>query len=72
MSNFYCDFYSNPVPFSPKVLKNISSSEKNEILTVISPDNEQIYYTIEYDDYIKGDYAVHHEQLFAFGERGEF
>jgi len=72
MSNFYCDFYSNPVPFSPKVLKNISSSEKNEILPVISPDNEEIYYTIEYDDYIKGDYAVHHEQLFAFGERESF
>ena len=72
MSNFYCDFYSNPVPFSPKVLKNISSSEKNEILPVISPDNEQIYYTIEFDDYVKGDFAVHHEQLFAFGERESF
>ncbi|MBL6869181.1 MAG: hypothetical protein ISQ99_03860, partial [Flavobacteriales bacterium] len=72
MSNFYCDFYSNPVPFSPKVLKNISSTEKNEILPVISPDNEQIYYTIEFDDYVKGDFAVHHEQLFAFGERESF
>ena len=48
ISNFYCDFYSNPVPFSPKVLKNISSTERNEILPVISPDNEQIYFTIEY------------------------
>ncbi len=72
ISNFYCDFYSNPVPFSPKVLKNISSPERNEILPVISPDNEQIYFTIEYDEYIKGDFAVHHEQLFSFGEREHF
>ena len=72
ISNFYCDFYSNPVPFSPTVLKNISSPERNEILPVISPDNEQIYFTIEYDEYIKGDYAVHHEQLFSFGEREHF
>ena len=28
--------------------------------------------TIEFDDYIKGDFAVHHEQLFAFGERESF
>ena len=72
MSKFYCDFYSNPVPFNPKVLKKISSVERNEILPVISPDNEQIYFTIEYDEYIKGDFAVHHQQLFAFGERKSF
>ena len=72
ISNFFCDFYSNPVPFIPKVLKNISSPKKNEILPVISPDNEQIYFTIEYDEYIKGDFAVHHEQLFAFSERKNF
>ena len=72
MSKFYCDFYSNPVPFNPKVLKKISSVERNEILPVISPDNEQIYFTIEYDEHIKGDFAVHHQQLFAFGERKSF
>ena len=63
MSQYFCDFYSNPVPFNPKVLKNISTAERNEILPVISPDNEHIYYTIEYDEYVKGDFAVHHEQL---------
>ena len=65
MSQYFCDFYSNPVPFEPKVLTNISTTEKNEILPVISPDNEYIYYTIEYDEKIKGDFSVHHEQLFA-------
>jgi len=72
MSKFFCDFYTNPVPFSPKVLQNISTAERNEILPVISPDNEQIYYTIEYDEYIKGDIAVHHEQLFANSTRINF
>ena len=72
MSQYFCDFYSNPVPFNPKVLKNISTAERNEILPVISPDNEQIYYTIEYDEYIKGDFAVHHEQLFANSSRMSF
>ncbi len=72
MSQFFCDFYSNPVPFNPKVLKNISTAERNEILPVISPDNEHIYYTIEYDEYIKGDFAVHHEQLFANSTRLSF
>lgn len=72
MSQYFCDFYSNPVPFEPKVLTNISTSEKNEILPVISPDNEHIYYTIEYDEKIKGDFGVHHEQLFANATRENF
>ena len=58
MSQFFCDFYTNPVPFQPKVLNNISTAERNEILPVISPDNEHIYYTIEYDQKIKGDFGV--------------
>ena len=72
MSQYFCDFYSNPVPFNPRVLKNISTAERNEILPIISPDNEQIYYTIEYDEYVKGDFAVHHEQLFANSTRVSF
>lgn len=72
MSQYFCDFYNNPVPFKPKVLKNISTAERNEILPVISPDNEHIYYTIEYDEYIKGDFAVHHEQMFANSTRMSF
>ena len=72
MSQFFCDFYTNPVPFQPKVLNNISTAERNEILPVISPDNEHIYYTIEYDQKIKGDFAVHHEQLFANSVRENF
>ena len=72
MSIYFCDFYSNPVPFEPKIVRNISTAERNEILPVISPDNEHIYYTIEFDEYIKGDISVHHEQLFARGSRNSF
>ena len=72
MSKYFCDFYSNPVPFEPKIVRNISTAERNEILPVISPDNEHIYYTIEFDEYIKGDISVHHEQLFACGSRNSF
>ena len=72
MSKYYCDFYSNPVPFEPKVLTNISTAERNEILPVISPDNEHIYYTIEYDEFVKGDFAVHHEQVLANSTRLNF
>ena len=72
MSKYYCDFYSNPVPFEPKVLTNISTAERNEILPVISPDNEHIYYTIEYDEFVKGDFAVHHEQVLANSIRLNF
>ena len=43
MSKYFCDFYSNPVPFEPKIVRNISTAERNEILPVISPDNEHIY-----------------------------
>ena len=72
MSKYFCDFYSNPVPFEPKIVRNISTAERNEILPVISPDNEHIYYTIEFDEYIKGDISVHHEQLFSCGSRNSF
>ena len=72
MSNYFCDFYSNPVPFNPKVLVNVSSADKDEVLPMISPDNEQIYFTAEYDQVIKGDVMTHHEQVFSSSQRSNF
>ncbi len=72
MSNYFCDFYSNPVPFDPKVLVNVSSSDKNEVLPIISPDNEQIYFTAEYDQIIKGDVITQHQQIFSSSQRDNF
>jgi outer membrane protein OmpA-like peptidoglycan-associated protein len=69
MSQFYCDFYSNPVPFTPHLLKEISKADKNEVLPTISPDNEQIYYTREYQPQIKGDLVSKVVQEFTVSER---
>ena len=71
MSQFYCDFYSNPVPFTPYLLKEISKSDKNEVLPTISPDNEQIYYTREYQPQIKGDLVSKVVQEFTVSERSD-
>ena len=72
MSNYFCDFYSNPVPFDPKVLINVSSADKNEVLPIISPDNEQIYFTSEFDQIIKGDVITQHKQIFSSSQRDNF
>lgn len=69
MSQFYCDFYSNPVPFTPILLKEISEGDKNEVLPTISPDNELIYYTREYQPQIKGDLVSKVIQEFTVSER---
>tara|TARA_Y100000385_G_C13107366_1_gene649072 strand:- start:4120 stop:6177 length:2058 start_codon:yes stop_codon:yes gene_type:complete len=72
MSNYFCDFYSNPVPFDPKVLVNVSTADKNEVLPIISPDNQQIYFTAEYDQIIKGDVITQHQQIFSSSQRDNF
>ena len=37
--DFYLNFYGNPVPFDPKLVATVST-EKEEFLPMISPDNE--------------------------------
>lgn len=41
---FFEKFYSNPVPYNPAKVNNVSSG-KDEYLPMISPDNELIFYT---------------------------
>lgn len=41
---FFDKFYSNPVPYEPHEVRNVSSG-KDEYLPMISPDNELIFYT---------------------------
>jgi len=69
MSTYFCDFYTNPVPFSPRLISAVSTSDKNEVLPVISPDNEQLYFTAEYDEQIKGDVMITHAQVFKMSTR---
>ena len=44
IAEFYDDMYSNPVSFAPKVVEGVST-EYDEYLSVLSPDNEFAYYT---------------------------
>jgi len=69
MSTYFCDFYNNPVPFNPYVLKDVCKADRNEVLPVISPDNELLYFTSEFDEHIKGDVMTHHEQIFSLSDR---
>ena len=71
VAQFYCDFYSNPVSFYPMVLSNVSTSNKNEFLPAISPDNEMIYYTREYEFQAKGDIMARLMQDFTFSKRND-
>ena len=52
--DFYLDFYGNPVPFDPKLVASVST-EKEEFLPMISPDNELLMFTRRYDHKAKGD-----------------
>ena len=69
IAEFYCDFYSNPVSFNPMLLRNVSSADKNEFLPIISPDNEYIYYTREYEYKALGDVVTSLYQDFSVSKR---
>ncbi len=45
--------YANPVPFEPKAVPGISTSDP-EYLAIISPDNELVFFTRRYDQQQKG------------------
>lgn len=51
---FYDEFYNHPVPFEPSKVTNVSS-QNDEYLPMISPDNELIFYTRKLDRRNKGD-----------------
>ncbi len=69
VAEFYCDFYSNPVNFTPFLLQNVSTATKNEFLPTISPDNELLYFTREYMYKAKGDVITQLRQDFTLSER---
>lgn len=67
---FYCKFYTeNKVYFSPVLVKNVSSAGKDEYLPIISPDNELLFYTREYQYQGKGDMASQTIQEFTSSTR---
>ncbi len=53
---FESKLMSNPVPFSPKIVENVSSS-LDEYFPMISPDNDLLFYTRKVDKTRLGDIA---------------
>lgn len=51
---FSLHFYNNPVPFNPVLIQNVST-DKQEYLPILSPDNELLFFTRKYDRKNLGD-----------------
>lgn len=69
-ADFYCNFYTtNKVNFNPVLVKNVSTAQRDEYLPIISPDNELIFYTQEYEFQGKGDIMTQTIQEFCEASR---
>ncbi len=60
--------YNNPVPFQPVKVPYVSS-EIDDYIPMISPDNEVIFYTRRVEKKIAGDPVIHHSEQFTFSQR---
>jgi outer membrane protein OmpA-like peptidoglycan-associated protein/tetratricopeptide (TPR) repeat protein len=67
---FFAEFYGNPVPFEPEVVKYVST-KGDEYLPMISPDNEIIFYTAKFNKKAKGDLFAKEIELFMWSKRPE-
>ena len=65
---FYADFFGNPVPFEPVVVKNVST-RGDEYLPMISPDNEIIFFTRKFRKKAKGDLFEKEVEVFMWSFR---
>jgi outer membrane protein OmpA-like peptidoglycan-associated protein/tetratricopeptide (TPR) repeat protein len=50
---FYAEILDNPVPYEPKIVGGVST-ERDEYLPMLSPDNELLFYTRAWDHKDKG------------------
>lgn len=62
------DLLSTQVPFTPNIVKNVSS-DKDEYFPMISPDNELIFYTRKLDRANLGDLRSNVVEEFTFSQR---
>ncbi len=68
--DFYCNFFTtNKVNFNPVLVKNVSTAGRDEYLPIISPDNELIFYTQEFEYKAKGDIVTQTIQEFCEASR---
>lgn len=65
------ELLSKQVPFEPKLVRNVSSSDLDEYFPMISPDNELIFYTRKLDRRNLGDLSSDWREEFTFSQRGD-
>jgi tetratricopeptide (TPR) repeat protein len=49
-TKFYVESYAHPVPFNPVVVRDVSTNEADEYLPLLSPDNENLFFTRRVED----------------------
>lgn len=62
------EIYDNPVPFEPKIVRNVSTTD-DEYFPMISPDNELIFFTRKLDRRAKGDMVGRMVEEFTWAKR---
>lgn len=62
------ELYNNPVPFKPVKVPNVSS-EIDDYIPMISPDNEVMFYTRRVEKRIAGDPNLYYTEQFTFSQR---
>jgi outer membrane protein OmpA-like peptidoglycan-associated protein/tetratricopeptide (TPR) repeat protein len=65
---FYAEFLNNPVPFNPKIVQGVSS-EWDEYLPMLSPDNELLFFTRKLEKKSKGDLYGRQVEEFTMSKR---
>lgn len=65
---FYAEFLNNPVPFNPLIVKGVSS-EWDEYLPMLSPDNLLMFYTRKLERKAKGDLYGREVEEFTMSRR---
>ncbi len=69
--DFFLDFYGNPVKFEPKLVARVSS-EIEEFLPMISPDNELLMYSRRYEHKGLGDLLTQTIEELTMSERSSW
>jgi outer membrane protein OmpA-like peptidoglycan-associated protein/tetratricopeptide (TPR) repeat protein len=68
---FNAEFFDHPVPFNPQKVEGVSSNA-DEYLPMLSPDNEYLYYTRKYQRRAKGDLYGKEVEEFTMSHRDGF
>jgi outer membrane protein OmpA-like peptidoglycan-associated protein len=67
-AKFFSEVFKNPVPFDPKPIKGICTYE-DEFLAMMSPDNEQLYFTKRFMKQGRNELTPHQVEEFEFAEK---